>query len=218
MKSRMNLRLFPVLTYLSGFSIWFATGISLPGLELRATDLIGLLLILVVILQLGKVKAKKSGCGPGLLRPPILTTFFAITVVLIIISGFMSSLGAQDVAAVLSFILRYVFGLLFFLSLISVQKTLRNQTALMNGLLAGGITSDLIGSLGFLIPSIGAFSIRYGDRLQGFTNHPNQLAMMLSASLPIILALIGSRRKPQILWASIIVFGAGIAMTGSKAN
>lgn len=220
MKLRADLRLVPVLTYLSGFSIWFAKGISLPGLELRPTDLIGALLILVTIMRQNRMRAPHSDAAshPGYLKPYAFTAFFALAIVFIIISGFVSVIGAEDVGAVFSFILRYTFGLLFFLSLVGVQQLARIRAALISGLLAGGVTSVLAGSLGYFIPQIGGLVIRYGDRLQGFTNHPNQFAMLLTATLPIVLALIASKKSSWRPWGVLALFGAGLAMTGSKAN
>lgn len=204
------------LLALLGLSIWVGRGVSVGVLNLQPVEIASGLFLFAYAAQL----ALSSSRGITALGPPTrrLLTGLIVACALLIAAAVVSLAAALDPISVLRFCGRYLVAILL-LTVLSrfLDRRSRLQT-LERYLLIGAVISVGVAVAGFFVSQLGALTIRYGDRAQALLNHPNQLAMLLTALVPI--ALVNALKRPARVgpWLVLVVIAAGIALTGSKAN
>ena len=210
-------RLLPsALLVLAGVSVWVGKGVDVGPIDLQAVQ------VATVLLALGVLAAASLSRRAPLtgLHPTVQTLFAALVVaaLLVCVAALLSSGAARNDMSVVRFVARYAMGIVLVGALLHFLRRPRSPRVLEAALLTGAVASVGLSALGFAFPALGEVTIRFGDRAQGLVNNPNQLAMMLVATVPIALA--AALRAPRRLhrWLLLVALVAGVAFTGSKAN
>jgi O-antigen ligase len=199
-----------------GLSLWVGRGVGVGAVDLQAIQIVSLIAFVFVV-----ASAMRSSAAPLTWRRPttrLFTVAIVVAVTLIVIAAGLSAWNAIEIFSVVRFISRYVLGLVLFASILHLLRDPSGLRFLERTLLTGATLSVSLSAVGFFVPALGAWTIRYGDRAQALLNHPNQFAMLLTALVPI--AFGRALRSPQRVgpWIVLLIVSAGVALTGSKVN
>ncbi len=199
-----------------GLSVWVGRGVDVGPVNLQAAQIA----TVVVALALFSAAAVSRRAPLSGLHPTVRALFAAVVVaaLLVAFAAVMSSGAAHEPLSVLRFVARYGMGIVLVFALLHFLRSRRSLRTLEGALLVGATASVAIAALGFVIPALGTVTIRYGDRVQGLLNHPNQFAIVLLAVAPIALAVALRAPRQPLRWVVLITVAGGIAFTGSKAN
>lgn len=199
-----------------GLSVWVGRGIDVGPVNLQAAQVA----TVVVALALFAAAAVSHRAPLAGLHPTVRALFAAVVVaaLLVAFAAVMSSGAALEPLSVVRFVARYVMGIVLVGALLHFLRSRRSLRTLERALLAGASVSVTIAAVGFVVPALGTVTIRYGDRVQGLLNHPNQFAIMLLAVAPIALAFALRAPRQPLRWVVLVAMAGGIAFTGSKAN
>jgi len=201
---------------LVGLSLWIGRGVDVGPINLQAIQVATVLVALAVL-----ATALRDRAAPLAWLRPRTTALLAAAMLgltAIVVAAALSALTAIEPLSVLRFIARYLLGAVLLLSVLHVIKRPANAWALERALFAGAWLSVAVSAVAYFVPQLAAVAIRYGDRAQGLLNHPNQLAMLLTALAPVAFAAALQRPRRAAPWLTLLAVGAGVALTGSKVN
>jgi O-antigen ligase len=205
-----------LLLTLVGLAVWVGRSVEVGPIDLQAIQVVTLALLIGVLLE-----AARSGSAPlTWLRPPaaLFTSAIVVAVSLILIAATLSATHAIEPFSIVRFVARYALGLVLFVALLQLLRVPERSRFLERALWIGALLSVGVAALGYFVPALGAWTIRYGDRAQALLNHPNQLAMVLTALVPVaFVRALGTPRRPGP-WLLVLIMSAGVAFTGSKVN
>jgi len=201
---------------LIGLSLWIGRGVDVGPFDLQPVQLTVLFAVLIVV----AVAVHTRSLPLAWLRRTPTAFLAAITLALtaIVAAAALSGVEATDPLSVVRFIARYVIGLALIVAVLQLVRRPANARALEAALLLGAWLSVAVSAVAHAFPTLAEIAIRYGDRAQALLNHPNQFAMLLSSVAPVAFAR--ALREPRRIgpWVTLLVVGAGVAMTGSKVN
>ena len=201
---------------LMGLALWVGRGVDLGAVDLQAVQVVGALAVVVMLAQTVSTRtAPLQSLQPTTQK---LLAGVAVAVTAIVAVAALSAFQATDPISVLRFVVRYVLGLVLVVALVQFLGRRSRLRQLERALLFGAVASVGLAALGFVLPELGAITIRYGDRAQALLNHPNQFAILLTAVAPIALAAALRQPRRPTRWAVLLVVAAGVAFTGSKLN
>jgi O-antigen ligase len=208
----MHLRLIEVLLFLYAVGVWFGDGIPGLGPALRPGRLLFPVLLVVCAVAGGsEVVRRLIGTTPPL--------GYRVAFIVIPVAIICSLQGAVDVPRVLSSLEQFLHApLLLAAMLIARSRSAVNAT--MQGLWAGLTITTFFGLLAFTgLPLPWADGMAYdAHRYKFFMQHPNQVGIIVTATLPLWVYWFGlTRRRAQggsAVGMSVLV----LALSGAKAN
>lgn len=205
-----------LLIWAASLSIWVGRGIDLGPVNLQAFDLVAVLLAGSWFVR--RVGTRTWGARPQDPVVRILHGAFLLALVGIVGVGVASILVAETYWPVLRFLVRYLIGIVTILALSDLLSSRSRVRTLILAVTVGAVASIVIGGAGFVIPALGEITLRSSDRVQAFTSHPNQLAILLTSWIPVTLAVAFRRPLRGHAWLPTAVLIAGVGLTGSKFN
>lgn len=207
---------FASLAWATGLSLWIGRGVDLGPVDLQPFQFVTVLLATTWLLR--RTRSHRLTERPRDATVRLLAAGLLVALATIATVGMTSVLVADSAWPVIRFVVRYLMGLVTIVALLDLLSTPERLRTLVRAVTFGALASIVLGGAGLAVPALGEITVRSSDRVQAFMNHPNQLAILLTSWMPIVLAGALHRPRRWRAWLTVAVLLAGIGLTGSKFN
>lgn len=204
------------LTALLALFLWVGIPFYIKGVGMQATHVTTF--ILVFVFTANKILAGNPVLF-AMVRPLFLLTIWIIcSLFLIITAGLISTFNAQDIVEVFRFLVGILVGISIIIVISGVVQEQADVSLVLKWVIIGGVISALAACLGVIHPGVGAITLNKYGRGQGFLLHPNQLGIMLGATIPIVTASLAGNYGVLRNWFFLALLAVGLVVSGSKTN